>query len=624
MNPSPSEVYTAVGLRQKTRQFSTLALPLRPKFIDTFLYIATEDVLYVFGGQPQKLRSPTLPWIMTELVPLLTGEATVDEIIERLVDVSISSLLDVLHLLHMHGFIEEGADGLSEQMRHTLDLHHRQVMAFYSRYLRVTGEHNSRYGVQGALHTSRVAVAGLPDCVHFCVEQLSEAGIGEVHALTSAELTSKMHTAVLNQHGLTSKRMYDLVLYLGEPFTQDQVVRACMTANIPLLPVDPRHLTVGPLMCDNASACPTCVQLQTSANSSEQAYRDSAVESLWQDALLSYSTQQVIAFLTGVLSPSLIDRTESWPPRTESGSYSSEQIMQLPNCPVCGSRKPPLTDTLPFGHRENAALLFHSNASLKPAYKRVTAAFQYNFSPAVEQLSNHAYLSYPFTERVTLPASSSALNVDITQAFLAESVHPRALDRTALGMLLRYSGGARCKPAEDNGYSIQRHTASAGNLGSGEIFAAVNILDLTPRLCHYLATEDVIELLPWNDTTTRNLVNEWFIQNSISLSVDGEPHWVLFFVVSATERVCAKYSDRGYVYCLLDAGLIAHRISFLAETLGLMSELVWTFDDAQVNQILGVDGVRFAPAVAVIVSDSTTTHQQNRRTLDMDLCQKEE
>jgi len=48
-----------------------------------------------------------------------------------------------------------------------------------------------------------------------------------------------------------------------------------------------------------------------------------------------------------------------------------------------------------------------------------------------------------------------------------------------------------------------------------------------------------------------------------------------------------KYRGRGYVYSLLDAGVMAQRLGHLAGALGHHTTLAWDFDDSAVLKSLG-------------------------------------
>ena len=70
-------------------------------------------------------------------------------------------------------------------------------------------------------------------------------------------------------------------------------------------------------------------------------------------------------------------------------------------------------------------------------------------------------------------------------------------------------------------------------------------------------------------------------------------------VVSAVQRLRAKYGERAYLYALLDAGLMAHRLGLVATRAGWRCRATWDFDDQQLSAVLGVDGRDLVPAVVL-------------------------
>src|SRR5262245_40610775 len=94
--------------------------------------------VHLLGGEAQTLAGASLEWVLRELVPLLDGTRTVDDLVARVPDVAASDLRDVLHLLQMHGMLEEGDDSSTAEWRERREATHGAQMTFFSRYLRLT------------------------------------------------------------------------------------------------------------------------------------------------------------------------------------------------------------------------------------------------------------------------------------------------------------------------------------------------------------------------------------------------------------------------------------------------------------------------------------------------------
>ncbi len=96
--------------------------------------------LHVVGGEAQIIQGASLPWVMENLVPLLDGTRTVGDVEAAFPGVVASDLRDAIHLMHMHGMLEEGEGAAADEAEEP----RRAQRAFFSRYLRRTGRNRSR------------------------------------------------------------------------------------------------------------------------------------------------------------------------------------------------------------------------------------------------------------------------------------------------------------------------------------------------------------------------------------------------------------------------------------------------------------------------------------------------
>jgi SagB-type dehydrogenase family enzyme len=237
------------------------------------------------------------------------------------------------------------------------------------------------------------------------------------------------------------------------------------------------------------------------------------------------------------------------------------------------------------------ALLYHRNVAVQPWHLGQPAGMQHHLSSQVERLNRGAYLSHSWAERQDLPVPAG-------NEATAES---KPVDLTALSYLLHYSVGGTSTPV-DGGHHLRRHTASGGNLGSAEIYLmAVDVGGLASGLYHYVMVGHLLERL--RSEESGDLVAA-LITCGLPDSADdlldlvGDTAAVLV-VVSAVHRLGSKYAERGYLYCLLDAGLVTHRLETLASRIGLQTRMTWQFDDERLAEVLGVDGLGLAPTMLI-------------------------
>src|SRR5436190_17955226 len=140
----PAE-YHAAKLNELTSQFTELRLPVQPRLVTDLFPVRLESgALHLVGAEAKTLGGESLGWMLRTLFPLLDGTRTISEIAAAVVPVQAADLRDVLSLLHLHGMIEEGRESnIPEDERNRLVLRYGPQMQFFSRYLRLTGRHDS-------------------------------------------------------------------------------------------------------------------------------------------------------------------------------------------------------------------------------------------------------------------------------------------------------------------------------------------------------------------------------------------------------------------------------------------------------------------------------------------------
>jgi len=566
------EEYSAANLSAVTDQFAELRIPEQPRLVtDLFPVALPAGGMHLIGAAPKTLRGASLGWMVRTLFPLLDGTRTLAALGEALPAVSPSSLRDVLSLLRMHGMLEEGRDAGSEHERGMLEQTHGPQMAFFSRYLWLTGRHPNRFSAQRALAAARVAVVASPELGALLGAELEPLGVGGCVDLDLEHVDERDLTGA------------DLAIAIAPASTQTQLV--ARVRGLPCLFVDPEAWTVGPLTVHGHSACPTCVRLQhppPTVNELAPAERE-----LWRRALLGRAAQHVVAFLTGLYQSQAFEHIERWDPAAGTTSLC-QSVPQLPNCPTCGEDRPPRTVDLGDGHRENFALCFHRSALLKPWHLDQPAVIQGHLSRQVSRQMRDAKLEPRRTAGVATGSASSSGSAS------SASTSPSA-QTSRLARILGLSFGGQVRAAPEGGHRFHRNTASAGNLGSAEAYVIVAAVDgLRPGLYHYNTVEGRLDALshPPIAPLLRDLPTP-----------ERAPIRAVIVIVSAVDRLCAKYEARGYTYSLLDAGLMAHRIQTTAAAVGMGAAFQLDFDDAAWSRRLGIDGLELSPVALAVLSD---------------------
>lgn len=132
-----------------------------------------------------------------------------------------------------------------------------------------------------------------------------------------------------------------------------------------------------------------------------------------------------------------------------------------------------------------------------------------------------------------------------------------------------------------------RNVPSAGARHAFETYLAVNLIGgLEAGLYRYLAlTHELVSLHHEQDFINRLKVacrNQEHVLDSA----------VTFIWISVLERMSWRYSERSYRYLFLDAGHVCQNLYLAAEQIECGVCAIGSYDDDEVNALLGLDGDR--------------------------------
>lgn len=131
-----------------------------------------------------------------------------------------------------------------------------------------------------------------------------------------------------------------------------------------------------------------------------------------------------------------------------------------------------------------------------------------------------------------------------------------------------------------------RNVPSAGSRHAFETYLAVNrVTGIEPGLYRYLAIEHQLLEVKLDPGFSACLAD----------ACGGQPQLVTcaatFLWVAVRERMTWRYGERGYRYLHLDAGHICQNLYLAAEALQCGVCAIGAYEDDQINQLLGLDGV---------------------------------
>lgn len=131
-----------------------------------------------------------------------------------------------------------------------------------------------------------------------------------------------------------------------------------------------------------------------------------------------------------------------------------------------------------------------------------------------------------------------------------------------------------------------RTVASAGARHAFETVLLVNrVTGLESGLYRFVATQHALMRLDAPEDVTEQLTGATHGQEHVRQSA------VTFLWVAVTERMSWRYVERSMRYLYLDAGHVCQNLYLAAESIGCGVCAVGAFEDANVNEVLGLDGV---------------------------------
>jgi len=198
------------------------------------------------------------------------------------------------------------------------------------------------------------------------------------------------------------------------------------------------------------------------------------------------------------------------------------------------------------------------------------------------------YKIYPGAGSLALPRELALSGKPALEA-AAAAADPRAktaLDVESLTRLLFSADGlTRRKRVAGEDYHF-RAAASAGALYPIEIYLAAGEVDeLEAGLYHFSPADLKLRGLrrgDWREALARAAAMRPSLKESRAVLIMSALFW----------RSAWKYRARAYRYCFWDAGTILANLLAAAAAEGIPAEVVTAFADAEVEQLLGVDGDR--------------------------------
>ena len=192
-----------------------------------------------------------------------------------------------------------------------------------------------------------------------------------------------------------------------------------------------------------------------------------------------------------------------------------------------------------------------------------------------------ALIPLPAPDKLDIPGADLRAMIEQRRSLRRYQEMPLSLDE--LSYLLWLTQGVQRitgRPA------TLRTVASAGARHAFETVLLVNrVSGLEHGLYRFVATQHALVRLDAPEDVTEQLTGATHQQEHVRQSA------VTFLWVAVTERMSWRYVERSMRYLFLDAGHVCQNLYLAAESIGCGVCAVGAFEDANVNEVLGLDGV---------------------------------
>lgn len=180
------------------------------------------------------------------------------------------------------------------------------------------------------------------------------------------------------------------------------------------------------------------------------------------------------------------------------------------------------------------------------------------------------------------------------------------IDLAALSRLFLLSHTFTAKARSQDGDFYFRSAASAGALYPTEVYTATGgVAGLDDGLYHYAIQAHA--LVPLRNGELGPYILQAAGREEKTLPV------VTLFLTAIYFRSAWKYRARSYRYHLLDTGHVEENLILALKALGLPYQVSYDFDDAEVNDLLGLDEKLEAALVLVFLFGQDVTPRHNKQ-----------
>jgi SagB-type dehydrogenase family enzyme len=551
--------------------------PIRPRFVQELVMVPLEGgVLFHGSDQLHTFEGKRTQSFLSTLLPLMDGTRDLGALRAALPGIPGRELEQAIVSLFEWGLVEEGAVECLPNVN-------VETLAHFRRYGGATGATRSGAQAYEAFAETEVVIFHAPEC------SAQARTLKDLLQMTGVEKVTSFHQESLGSWqssvNATSRKPLMVSVSAGtEDYEwQRKVDDWCFERRLSWLRIvlafEEHYADVGPLFGGQRHACYQCFYA-THGRSHQRGDLNNLNNDIDEHFLLSIAATEIVYLLSKIG----FVFTEREFQRYEYPSWEQKSLRctRLPGCPRCRgvgaateTRSQSQTDGRTF-----TALVFEDYLAL--ASSPVS-------SPKIEsELSKlSAALSRETTRLSTctqhlLDKSTQTLDVNVIEVLRDHAIDAkRPLTVHDLATIFMLTVGIR----ESSAAKVQRWTATAGNIGSVELYAAVCDIDgLLPGLYFYQPFEHSLALFK----THRESTVTQFVSRAAP-NCKPESLCALVVMTGVFGRLARKYGEFGYRLLNLDAGVALSQFQLIARTLGFKTRAALCWPDDLIEQELNLE-----------------------------------
>lgn len=559
MEPRAFQTVSAEWAGAKTKS----VLPHQPRFLRELAVIPLEGGLMVDGSDGlQFFKGPQAQSFLPQLISLMDGGRTIGQLEAAFAGIPVGHVRAAISLLFNCGLVEEGAAQTMPAIPNV------ETLAFLRRYAATTSNNCSGWQAYERLRTAQVVIfyrGGALQQAEVLRLMLEESGIGAVEPVHAESLTTWHPRADTWEQSLVISLSFGCEDVEWHAELDDWCLKHRFSWLRAAMDEATNHMDIGPLFRGNESPCYRCFHEMHSRapNSQARPTRQAQARNYFWISMVAI---EIVYVLSRVGPPGIATDFRRYD--LQNWQARALRCARVPGCPRC---RPLARNTV--NRLIDTAIVFEDYLALQ-SHTFLSAKTQREHTQLSTSLSKQAK-RLPNCRQFALDRNLLALDRPVLDLLDNDSGSwNQGITLTELATVLLTTAGIRDSRTANE--RVQRWAATAGNLGSVELFVIVRSVEgLSPGLYFYQPQEHSLACF---ERRSGALEVEEFMGSVTPADPKHLPD-VLVVFTGALHRVVRKYGAFGYRLINLDAGVALSQLHVVTRSLNICSRTATRWAD---------------------------------------------